>query len=110
MTSPLALRAEGLVVTTDLGLSDFRVDLVLADPSEPDRQLVAVLLDGQGWRSRRTVADRDALPVDVLRDMMRWPAVERVWLPEWLRRRENVVASLKSAVEQGQGACAFRRR
>ena len=45
-----ALRAEGLVVTTDLGLSDFRVDLVLADPSEPDRQLVAVLLDGLGWR------------------------------------------------------------
>ncbi len=97
-----ALRAEGLVVTTDLGLSDFRVDLALADPSEPDRQLVAVLLDGQGWHARRTVADRDALPVAVLRDMMRWPAVERVWLPEWLRRREHVVAGLKSAVEHAK--------
>jgi hypothetical protein len=95
-----ALRAEGLVVTTDLGLSDFRVDLVLADPSEPSRQLVAVLLDGQGWRARRTVADRDALPVDVLRDMMRWPAVQRVWLPEWLSRREHVVTRLKTAVEE----------
>jgi hypothetical protein len=89
-------------VTTDLGLSDFRVDLVLADPSEPDRQLVAVLLDGQSWRVRRTVADRDALPVDVLRGMMRWPAVERVWLPEWLRRREIVVARLKIAVEEAR--------
>jgi hypothetical protein len=97
-----ALRAEGLVITTDLGLSDFRVDLVLADPSEPDRQLVAVLLDGQGWHARRTVADRDALPVAVLRNMMRWPAVERVWLPEWLRRRESVVARLKEAVEQAK--------
>jgi hypothetical protein len=97
-----ALRAEGLVVTTDLGLSDFRVDLVLADPSEPDRQLVAVLLDGQGWHARRTVADRDALPVAVLREMMRWPAVERVWLPEWLRGRETVIATLKSAVEQAK--------
>jgi hypothetical protein len=97
-----ALRVEGLVVTTDLGLSDFRVDLVLADPSEPDRQLVAVLLDGQGWHARRTVADRDALPVDVLRDMMRWPAVERVWLPEWLSRREHVVAQLKIAVEEAR--------
>jgi len=97
-----ALRAEGLLVTTDLGLSDFRVDLALADASEPDRQLVAVLLDGQGWCGRRTVADRDALPVDVLRSMMRWPAVERVWLPEWLRRRENVVAQLKAAVEQAR--------
>lgn len=97
-----ALRAEGRVVTTDLGLSDFRVDLVLADPSEPDRQLVAVLLDGQGWHARRTVADRDALPVAVLRNMMRWPAVERVWLPEWLRRRESVVARLNEAVEQAK--------
>lgn len=97
-----ALRAEGLAVTADLGLSDFRVDLVLADPGEPDRQLVAVLLDGQGWCARRTVADRDALPVDVLRDMMRWPAVERVWLPEWLRRREHVVAQLKAAVDDAR--------
>ncbi|OBG78137.1 MULTISPECIES: DUF4011 domain-containing protein [unclassified Mycobacterium] len=94
-----ALRDEGLVVTTDLGLSDFRVDIALADPSEPDRQLVAVLLDGQGWRARHTVADRDALPVDVLRDLMHWPAVERVWLPEWLRRREHVVAQLKASVD-----------
>jgi hypothetical protein len=97
-----ALRAEGLIVTTDLGLSDFRVDLVLADPAEPDRQLVAILLDGQGWHARRTVADRDALPVDVLHDMMRWPAVERLWLPEWLRRRESVVARLKTAVDEAR--------
>jgi hypothetical protein len=97
-----ALRAEGLVVATDLGLSDFRVDLVLADPSEPGRQLVAVLLDGQNWRTRRTVADRDALPANVLHDMMRWPAVERVWLPEWLRRREHVVKQLKAAVEEAR--------
>ncbi|ASX00237.1 DUF4011 domain-containing protein [Mycobacterium intracellulare] len=94
-----ALRDAGLVVTTDLGLSDFRVDLVLGDPTEPERQLVAVLLDGQSWRARRTVADRDALPVDVLRDLMHWPAIERVWLPEWLRRPEHVVAQLKESVD-----------
>jgi hypothetical protein len=97
-----ALEAEGLVVTTDVGLSDFRVDLALANPSEPDRQLVAVLLDGQGWYARRTVADRDAVPVDVLRDMMQWPVVERVWLPDWLRRREVVVGRLKIAVEEAR--------
>jgi hypothetical protein len=97
-----ALRAEGLAVTTDLGLSDFRVDLVLTDPAKPDQQLVAVLLDGQGWHDRQTVADRDSLPVDVLRDMMRWPAVERVWLPEWLKRREPTIARLKTAVDDAR--------
>ena len=44
-----ALRAEGLVVKTDVGLSDFRVDIVIADPDEPDQPLVAVLLDGLEW-------------------------------------------------------------
>jgi Protein of unknown function (DUF3320) len=34
--------------------------------------------------------------------MMRWPAVERVWLPEWLQRRDATVARLKEAVTQAR--------
>lgn len=41
---------------------------LLSDHAAPDEPLVAVLLDGPGWYSRRTVADRDGLPVDVLSD------------------------------------------
>jgi len=93
-----ALRAEGLVVNTDVGLSDFRVDLVIADPDEPARPLVAVLLDGTEWYRRQTVADRDGLPVDVLSLVMRWPAVERVWMPEWLHHRDATVERLRAAV------------
>ncbi|OBH18484.1 DUF3320 domain-containing protein [Mycolicibacter sinensis] len=97
-----ALRAAGLPVSADVGLSDFRVDLVLADPSAPDEPLVAVLLDGPGWYSRRTVADRDGLPVDVLSGLLKWPGVERVWLPEWLQSREATVARLRRAVEEAR--------
>lgn len=94
-----ALRSEGLPVAADVGLSEFRVDLVLSDPAAPDEPLVAVLLDGPGWYSRRTVADRDGLPVDVLSGLLKWPAVERVWLPEWLQQRDVTVARLRAAVE-----------
>lgn len=93
-----ALRAAGLIVQTDIGLSDFRVDLVLSDPAEPARPLVAVLLDGVEWRSRHTVADRDGLPVDVLSTVLRWPAVERVWMPEWLHHRAATITRLQAAV------------
>ena len=93
-----ALRSEGLIVSTDVGLSDFRVDLVIADPDEPDRPLVAVLLDGQEWFGRRTVADRDGLPIDVLGNLMHWPGVQRVWMPEWLKHRAETIARLKTAV------------
>ncbi|KAA0115084.1 DUF3320 domain-containing protein [Mycolicibacterium sp. P9-22] len=93
-----ALRQEGFVVKADVGLSDFRVDLVISDPDEPDQPLVAVLLDGTEWFSRRTVADRDGLPVEVLSKLLHWPGVERVWLPEWLGRREETVMRLRDAV------------
>lgn len=97
-----ALRAEGLVVRTDVGLSDFRVDVVITDPDDVEQPLVAVLLDGQEWYSRKTVADRDGLPVDVLGNLMKWPAVERVWLPEWLNHRAETVERLHAAVAEAK--------
>lgn len=93
------LRFAGHAVKTDVGLSDFRVDISIATDAEPDKPLVAVLLDGASWRERRTVADRDGLPVEVLSGLMRWPGVERVWLPEWLHHREQVLERLVAAVE-----------
>lgn len=97
-----ALRAKGFDVATDVGLSEFRVDLVIANPDEPERPLVAVLLDGQEWRSRKTVADRDGLPVDVLANLMHWPAVERVWMPEWLNHRVETLDRLERSVKDAQ--------
>ncbi|MCI4656872.1 DUF3320 domain-containing protein [Cryobacterium sp. ZS14-85] len=99
-----ALRAAGHVVQTDVGLSDFRVDLSLASADDPSRPLVAVLLDGPNWRARRTVSDRDGLPVDVLQGIMRWPGVERVWMPEWLHHRDETIARLAAAVEAAAAA------
>lgn len=92
------LRYRGFAVRTDVGLSDFRVDISVADAAEPGRPLLAVLLDGESWRARRTVADRDGLPVDVLKGLMGWPAVERVWLPEWLQQRDQTIERLSGAL------------
>ena len=103
-----ALRARGLVVSADVGLSDFRVDLQLALASEPGQPLVAVLLDGPLWATRRTVGDRDGMPSDVLRKTMRWPAVERVWLPEWLSDRDAVLDRLERSVRTATLAAADR--
>ncbi|WP_308293066.1 DUF3320 domain-containing protein [Pseudarthrobacter raffinosi] len=92
-----ALRDRGLVVATDVGLSDFKVDISVATPDRPDRPLMAVLLDSPAWAARRTAGDRDGLPGDVLTRMMRWPAVERVWLPAWLADRDAVLDKLETA-------------
>jgi hypothetical protein len=94
-----ALRERGLVVRTDVGLSDFKVDLAVARAADPESPLMAVLLDGPAWARRGTVGDRDGLPVEVLGDMLRWPIVERVWLPSWLASRESVLERLVEAVD-----------
>jgi hypothetical protein len=57
-----ALRDRGFVVVSDVGLSDFKVDLSVALAEDPSRQLMAILLDGPAWAARRTAGDRDGLP------------------------------------------------
>ena len=101
-----ALRERGLEVETNVGLSDFRLDLVVTDPSRGDRSALAVLLDGPGWAARATTGDRDGLPEQVLRDIMGWPAIERVWLPEWLADREGTLGRLVEAVAAVDGRLA----
>ncbi|WP_299038531.1 DUF3320 domain-containing protein [uncultured Pseudokineococcus sp.] len=94
-----ALRARGYVVRTDVGLSSFTIDLSVARAHAPDVPVLAVLLDGPAWAQRRTTGDRDGLPRDVLSRMLRWPAVERVWLPSWLDDAGAVVDRLAAAVD-----------
>lgn len=89
-----ALRAAGLHVLSDVGMSNFKLDLVLADAGRTDRPLLPVLLDGESWRGRRTVSDRDVLPVEVLEGLMGWPSVARVWWPMWLQNRDEVIETL----------------
>ncbi len=101
-----ALRERGLEVETNVGLSDFRLDLVVSDPARGDRSALAVLLDGPGWAERATTGDRDGLPEQVLRTIMGWPAIERVWLPEWLGDREGALGRLVEAVAAVDGRLA----
>ncbi|MDQ0665377.1 hypothetical protein QFZ35_003875 [Arthrobacter ulcerisalmonis] len=98
-----ALRDRGFVVVSDVGLSDFKVDLSVALAEDPSRQLMAILLDGPAWAARRTAGDRDGLPRDVLTRMMRWPSVERVWLPAWLADSEAVLDRLELSLREAAG-------
>ncbi|MFD6166345.1 DUF4011 domain-containing protein [Oerskovia sp. NPDC060287] len=92
-----ALEETGLEVRSNIGLSDFTVDLaVRTDASSP---WVAVMLDGPVWASRGSVGDREGLPSAVLVGSMGWARVERVWLPTWIRDPAAVVTGIEAAAK-----------
>jgi len=95
-----ALRAAGLKVSERHGMSNFRVDIAVADPNDETKCILAIMLDGKGWLDRKTSADREILPRTVLKKNMNWPAVERIWLPMWLRDPQNEVKRILSAVDK----------
>jgi hypothetical protein len=103
------LRDAGLHVMSDVGLSNFRLDLVLARPENPQWPLLPVLLDGESWKKRNTVSDRDVLPVEVLENLMGWPTVARIWWPMWLQNREEVLGRILAEVDRAEAALAGAR-
>jgi hypothetical protein len=93
-----ALRDAGLCVRERVGLSDFTVDIGVA--ATPDGPWVAIFLDGPGYAKRRTVGDRESLPYGVLIRFMGWSRVERVWLPDWVRDRDEVIGRIARAASE----------
>ena len=97
-----ALQRRGWPVRGDVGLSGFRIDIVVGRSDGQEGDLAAILLDGPGWAGRQTVGDRDGLPVEVLTRLMDWPLVTRVWLPAWLEDSESVVDALEGQLTAAQ--------
>jgi len=92
------LEKHGWVVTQDVGLSGFRIDLAVASKNDPNKRLLGIMLDGRDWYRRQTASDRDVLPVVFLQKNMGWPRIERVWLPTWLRDRSGEIERISNAL------------
>jgi hypothetical protein len=88
------LRERGLIVKLGHGLSSFKVDLAVTLPGFEDKWLVGILLDGKIWASRPLVLDRDALPVNVLQNLMGWKRIARIWLPSWRVNADELVEDI----------------
>jgi hypothetical protein len=72
------LRAEGHIVHTNIGTSDFRVDVGVVDPARPDTYLYGILLDGPVYASAESARDREIIRPQVL-EGLGW-TLERNWI------------------------------
>lgn len=98
------LRAEGLVVRADVGLSAHRLDLAVEDPRQPGRALVAVEADGPVYASMSSTRERDRLRVEQLR-RLGWQHV-RVWTTDLFRDPARDVSRVTASVWAASNAAA----
>jgi hypothetical protein len=89
------LRERGHSVETLIGASDFKVDIAIMHPENPEDRVLGILLDNGPWNRRKTVIDRDTLPPEVLKNKMGWAAVERIWLPSWLKDPDTEISRIE---------------
>jgi hypothetical protein len=94
------IQSMGYKVTQNYGRSSFKVDIAVEDPTRPGQFILAILLDGPGWKSRPAANDRDVLPVGVLERNMGWNAVERIWMPVWIRDTEGEKKRIRARLEE----------
>ena len=83
------LRNRGFNATTNVGRSQFRVDIAISKPTHPNRYCLGILLDGETYRDTHTTRDREVVQPSVLRGL-NWK-VMRVWSIDWFNNQERVI-------------------
>ena len=94
------LRADGIQVRENIGLSKFRIDLAINDEGS-EGQFLALLLDGDEWTKRSTPFDRDVLPNSVMR-LIGWRRIGRVWLKSVVDEPAHVLETVRNEIAREQ--------
>lgn len=91
-----ALAARGWDVRTQIGVSDFRIDLGVRHPDRAGAWLAGVECDGALYHSSATARDRDRVRQGVL-EGLGW-SILRVWSTDWFRTPTAALDRLDAAL------------
>ena len=80
-----------------MGRSNFKVDLAIINPEQPDTYILGILCDGKNYYETKTTRDREIVQPNVLQ-MLHWN-VMRVWSVDWFEHKENVVERIIKKLE-----------
>jgi very-short-patch-repair endonuclease len=84
-----ALQSKGLQITSQYGVSGYRIDLVVHHPDKPGEFIMAIECDGAAYHSAPCARDRDRLRQEFL-EGMGWD-FHRIWSTDWFTRREEEI-------------------
>ena len=76
-----ALKKAGYDTDLSVGRSQYRIDIGVVDPRDPEQYILGIMLDGEGYGSARTTRDREIAQISVL-EGLGW-RIHRVWSMDW---------------------------
>jgi len=79
----------GYKVDTQIGSSNFKVDIAVVDPNNANSYLLGILCDGKNYYETKTTRDREIVQPTVL-TMLHWNVI-RIWSVDWYKNKEKVI-------------------
>ena len=92
-----ALEEKGYETDLSVGRSEYRIDIGVVDPKNPDQYVLGIMLDGSTYGAAKTTRDREIAQINVLTGLG-WQIL-RVWCMDWWDNREK---ELKRIVDKLQ--------
>ena len=87
-----ALEKAGYRCHTEVGHSDFRVDIAVENPARPEEYLMGILLDGESYGKTPYARDREISQPSIL-EGLGW-TLYRVWTMDWWDNPDKELARL----------------
>ena len=90
------LTSRGYQVQTQVGCSDYRIDMAVKHPTLNGKFAIGIECDGATYHSSRTARERDRLRQANLED--RGWTLYRIWSTDWIKSPESQGAKLEEAI------------
>lgn len=100
------LQSKGVPLLSQVGASNYRIDLVAQHPEQPGRCVLAIECDGASYHSSPTARDRDRLRQQQLENLG-WK-FHRIWSTDWFMRKDDEVTRALAAYENAVAAANSR--
>ncbi len=80
-----------------IGHSDFRIDIGVINPENPEQYLIGILIDGPNYKSAENTRDREVAQTSIL-NHLGWN-IFRLWSLDWWNDKAKVIKQIEDEIE-----------
>ena len=92
------LKEMGFDSDLSVGHSEYKIDIGVVDPEDPEKYILGILLDGDSYGSAKTARDREIAQISVLNGLG-WEIL-RVWSMDWWDNRGKEIGRIREALKK----------